>query len=132
MWQNEAARFGADGLISFLIANKHDLLDQGKPFPVPRDKTNEFAASFGTMPMHISAATRSGCEEAFRYIVRFLIEKFVFLFLALLLSFFIFTVCPFVGLICFSSKPSKKGIRCDGSVAVNPSAGNPQNNKCMC
>ena len=62
----------------------------------------------------------------------FLIEKFVFLFLALLLSFFIFTVCAFVGLICFSSKPSKKGIRCDGSVAVNPSAGNPQNNKCMC
>ena len=79
MWQMEAARFGADDLINFLIGNKHDLIEQDKPCPVPRENVDELAAAFGTNPMHISAETGSGCEEAFRYIARFLIEKFVFL-----------------------------------------------------
>jgi len=74
-WMLEATRCGADGLINFLIGNKMDLVEKGTPRGVSEAQAQELAGnSFVTNPMHVSALTGAGCEEAFNYITQHLIQ----------------------------------------------------------
>jgi len=74
-WMLEATRCGADGLINFLIGNKIDLVESGTPRAVSEAQAQDLAGnSFMTNPMHVSALTGAGCEEAFNYITQHLIQ----------------------------------------------------------
>jgi len=70
----EASKFASDGSMQFLIGNKNDLVDQGTPRAVQNEMAEDLANTFMTNPMHVSAATGAGCEEAFQYISGLLIQ----------------------------------------------------------
>jgi len=73
-WMVEAQRCGADAVYSFLIGNKNDLIESGTPRAVSEAQAQEVADRFLTNPMHVSALTGAGCEEAFNYITQHLIQ----------------------------------------------------------
>jgi len=73
-WQVEANRFSTGSLLQFLIGNKFDLIQAGTPKAVDDSKIQDRANSFMTNPMHVSATTGLGCEEAFNYITQQLIQ----------------------------------------------------------
>jgi len=74
-WMTEASRCGAAGLLCFLIGNKMDLVASGTPRAVSEQQAQELANLFMTNPMHVSAKTGEGCEEAFNYITQTLIKQ---------------------------------------------------------
>jgi len=74
VWMLEASRCGAEDLLFFLIGNKNDLVESGTPRAVSEAQAQEVANNFMTNPMHVSAQTGAGCEEAFNYISQHLIQ----------------------------------------------------------
>jgi len=74
-WMIEANRCNADDTIKFLIGTKNDLIAAGTPRAVSDAQVQEKADIFMTNPMHVSALTGAGCEEAFSYITQYLLQN---------------------------------------------------------
>jgi len=77
LWLPETSRFLHEDALFFLIGNKNDLVENGTPRFVTDEQVQELADRFKTKPMHISALTGAGCEDAFNYISQLVIKQFV-------------------------------------------------------
>jgi len=71
----EEAAVKSDNPFPFLIGNKFDLIQGGAPRAVDDATVQRFANDLMTNPLHVSATTGFGCEEAFKAITDFLIKN---------------------------------------------------------
>ena len=82
-WRIESVH-SSDISIYFLIGNKNDLVDSGTPRAVSEEQAQDYANSLMIKPLHISALTGDGCDEAFQYISDTLFKLFVSLLYSLM------------------------------------------------